>query len=915
MRFRILGPLEVDADGRSLDLAGVRQRRLLATMLLNPNRVVALPLLIEAVWDDDPPATAARIIQNQVAELRKTLTRAGGLIDTDDAGYRLRVGPDELDAAVFARLTAQGEARRDPGLLRQALALWRGRALTGLGGRMLGREAARLDEQRLAAWEDCLELELAAGVHDTTMAELSGLVAQHPLRERLTGLWITALYRCGRRDEALAAYRTLADRLSDELGIDPSPRLRRLHEAVLGGHEVPLTADRTDAAVVPAQLPHDVAGFVGCIDDLAVLDGMLSDGQAGRVAVISTIAGTAGVGKTALALHWAHRVRDKFSDGQLYVNLRGFDPAGSAKEPAQAVRGFLDALHVPAAQIPADPDGQAALFRHLLADKRVLLVLDNARDAAQVRPLLPDAPGCLVLVTSRNHLADLVAAPGGRPVMLDLLSFDEARQLLARRLGDERVRAEPDAVEEIITRCARLPLALAVVAARAASQRHPLAELAAELRRTRGDLGPFTGEDPRTDVRAVFSWSYRALTPAAARLFRLLGLHPGPDLTLPAAASLVGRPVGETRSPLTELVQAHLLTEQVAGRYTFHDLLRAYAAEQAREAEPDEERRAAIDRVLDHYLHTAYAANRLTEPNRDPIELTAPRHGVTPEGFTDRRQAFDWFTAEHLALIGAIGQATAAGSDVHTWQLTWALANYLDRLGHWQSIIATHEAALIAARRLGDQPAQAYAHRFLARTYLRTGRYDDALGHFHQALDFYREVADQTGQAHTHHGIAQVYDRQGRHREALGHARQALDLYRATGNRAGQAGALNNIGWYHGQLGEHRQALACCEQALAVQQEVGDRTAEANTWDSLGYAHHHLGDHRRAIDCYSNALDLFRKLGSRYWEADTLTHLGDTHHATGETDSALACWRRALAILDDLEHADAGSLRAKLQRL
>ncbi len=914
MKFWILGPLEVDAEGRSLDLAGVRQRRLLAAMLLNPNRVVPLPLLIEAVWDDDPPATAARIIQNQVAELRKTLTRAGGLIDTDDAGYRLRVGPDELDATVFARLAAQGEARRDPGLLRQALALWRGRALTGLGGRMVGREAARLDEQRLAAWEDCLELEMAAGGYDTTMAELSGLVAQHPLRERLTGLWITALYRCGRRDEALTAYRTLADRLGDELGIDPSPRLRRLHEAILGGHEVSPTPGLADAAVVPAQLPHDVAGFVGRLDDLAVLDGMLSDREAGRVAVISTIAGTAGVGKTALALHWAHRVRDKFSDGQLYVNLRGFDPAGSAKEPAQAIRGFLDALHVPAAQIPADPDGQAALFRHLVAGKRMLLVLDNARDAAQVRPLLPGAPGCLVLVTSRNHLADLVAVHGGRPIMLDLLSSDEARQLLARRLGSERVLAEPEAVEEIVTRCAHLPLALAIVVARAASQRDSLAGLAAELRRTQGDLGPFTGEDPRTDVRAVFSWSYRALTPAAARLFRLLGLHPGPDLTLPAAASLAGVSADHARTLLTELTQAHLLTEQIAGRYAFHDLLRAYAAEQAREVEPDGERRAAIHRVLDHYLHTAYAANRLTEPNRDPIDLTAPQRGVTPESFADREQAFDWFAAEHLALIGVIGQATGTGFDVHTWQLTWAFANYLDRAGHWQSIIATHQAALDAARRLRDRPAQAYAHRFLARTCLRTGRYDEALAHLHQALDFYREVADQTGQAHTHHGIAQVHDRQGRHREALGHARQAHDLYRAAGNRAGQAGALNNIGWYHGQLGEHRQALACCEEALAVQQEVGDRNAEANTWDSLGYAHHHLGDHRRAIDCYSKALDLFRELGSRYWEADTLTHLGDTYHATGNAGSALACWRPALVILDDLEHADAGSLRAKLQR-
>src|SRR3954464_2417569 len=388
VEYRILGSLEACAGGRPLVLGGWRQRRVLAALLLRAGRVMPVADLVEAAWGDDPPATAESQARNRVAALRSILTRHGGLIDTVDSGYRLRLDGASLDLAVFEELTARGRAARDPALLRQALELWRGPALDGLGGALLGQAATALEESRLAVLEDCLAWE--ADRSTVSVEELRELVAAHPVRERLVGLLVAALARGGRRDEALAVYRSLAGRLADELGIDPSPELRRRYQALRRRE-------------VPAQLPADVAGFVGRAGELARLDGLLSDAQAGRTAVLSAIDGTAGVGKTALAVHWAHSVRDKFPDGQLYVNLHGYSTVAPA-DPADVLGSFLRALGVPPARVPADAAAAAALFRDQLADRRVLVVCDNAADAEQVRPLLPDAPGCLALVTSRQPL-------------------------------------------------------------------------------------------------------------------------------------------------------------------------------------------------------------------------------------------------------------------------------------------------------------------------------------------------------------------------------------------------------------------------------------------------------------------------------------------------------------------------------
>jgi tetratricopeptide (TPR) repeat protein len=685
---------------------------------------------------------------------------------------------------------------------------------------------------------------------------------------------------------------------------------------------------RTGRLVVPAQLPADLPTFAGRAAHLADLDRLLNDVKGSGVAVgpgggrspavvISALAGTAGVGKTALAVHWAHRVRGEFPDGQLYVNLRGFDPGKQAMTPDEAVRGFLDALQVSPQRIPIGLDAQAALYRSLLAGRRMLVVLDNARDPGQVRPLLPGASGCLVVVTSRNRLDGLVALDGARPLALDLLSTEEARQVLAARLGADRVTAEADAVVDIIASCARLPLALAIVAGRAAT--HPqftLAALAAQLRQARGGLGALAGgDDPHSDLRAVFSWSYHTLTPAAARLFRLLGIHPGPDTSTPAAASLTGLPAEQTWELLADLTRANLLTEHTPGRFTVQDLLRAYATEQAHTHDTDDERRAATHRLLDHYLHTAHTAALLLNPTRDPITLTPPRPGVTPEHPDDHDDAMAWFATEHPALLAAVDHAAATGFDTHTWQLAWSLVEFLDRRGHWHHWAATQQAAISAARRLADPSAQAYAHRILGRAYLELHRYDDAYTQLRHALDLYGRTGDQLGQAYTHISVAVVCGHQDRPAEAVDHGKQALHLFQAAGHQRGQGRALNGIGWFQSQLGEHEQALNSCQQALTLQQELGDPHGEAGTWDSLGYAHHHLGHHPHAITCYQHALRLYRNQGDRYFEAETLTHLGDTHHAGGDSVAARDAWHHALAILADLDHPDADQIRTKLHDL
>ena len=928
MRFAILGPLLVHDGETAVDVPRGRQRVLLAALLMHAGEPVAADALVEAVWDEDPPPGAVITLRSHVSRLRRVLgPRAGPRLVTRHPGYLLQAGTDEVDVLRFRGLcqsgvTALREAAwtRAHGLLGEALGLWRGAALADVPSELLQRdEVPGLEELRVQAEEWRADAALHLGRHDELVAELRALTARHPLRERFHAQLMLACYRCGRQAEALAAYQHARQVLIDELGTEPGPELRQLHQRVLSADPAlaapePALAPRAKTAV-PRDLPIGVRNFTGRSSELRALTRALDESgtETPGTVVISAIAGTAGVGKTALALNWAHQIADRFPDGQLHVNLRGFDPSGAPAGPETAIRGFLDALGVAPQRIPPDSQAQARLYRSLLADQRMLVVLDNARDERQVRPLLPASPGSLVLVTSRSQLSGLAVTDGARLFILDVLSHAEAVQLLTARIGHARVAAEADAVGQIVTLCACLPLALAVAAARAAARPgFPLSTLAAELRDATGRMDVLDAGAPAVSVRAVFSWSCQQLTAQAVRMFRLLGLHPGPDISIPAAASLTATEQPETRRLLGELTRLHLITEHAPGRYALHDLLRTYAADQARACDSEPERREAIGRVLDHYLHSAAHGAFTVTSTFEPVTLIPPRSGTIPERPVGPRSALAWFDAEHQVLLAAAGLAAESGFGTHAWQLPWAMTPFLRKRGHWQEWAAIQRTALAAATRLGDMTGQAVARRLLATAYDDLGDFEQALDHYLTSLELYRRLGDCCGEARTLAGLGVLAARQGRHRDALDYDEQSLRLYRTAGDKAGEAVTLYGIGWDHGLLGDFEQARAFCRQALVLNTKVGNRDVDAAIWDSLGYAEHHLGNITEAAACYERALGIIREFGDRWREAVTLTHLGDVRHAGSDHPRAREAWQQALAILDDLDHPDAGKIRAKL---
>ncbi|HWM04677.1 MAG TPA: BTAD domain-containing putative transcriptional regulator [Actinophytocola sp.] len=895
MEFRLLGAVAARVDGRDVDLGHARQRCVLAALLADANRVVPADQLLVRVWSHDHPRRGRNALSGYVSRLRQILGTT--TIRRHPGGYVLTVEPDAVDLHRFRSLVSRArESTEDEAvaLLGQALDLWHGPALATLDTPWVNALRERLDAERLAAELDRNDLALRLGFEVPPPTELAD---RYPLDERIAGQLMLALYRAGRQAQALRHYDRVRRALAEELGADPSPPLALTHQRILAADPTLTTAQASQP--VPRQLPAPHGAFAGRVRVLRRLDEILENPGL----TIAAVSGTAGVGKTALALHWAHGVADRFRDGQLYVDLRGFDP-GSVTSPAEAVRGFLDALSVPPQRIPASLDAQLGLYRSLLAGRRLLVVLDNARDVDQVRPLLPGAAGCLVLVTSRDRLTSLVTREGAHPLPLGLLGDAEARALLARRAGQDRVDAEPAAVAEVVRRCARLPLALSVVAARAATDPTlGFAGLAAELRDHSG-LDALAGADPLTDPRTVFSWSYRTLGQAAARLFRLLGAQLGAEVTEPAAASLAGLPVAEVRPALAELARAQLIAARSPRRFAVHDLLKAYAVELAATTEHDE----ATRRLRDHYLHTADAADRLLLPSRDPVHLPPPVAGVTLARLDDGAQAMAWFTAEHAVLVPLVDQ-TANDSPAHAWQLARALGTYLDRQAHWRDWATVGQAAVTATSTLADGPARAEAHRVLAYANAELGNYDEAHQQLREALTLF--AGDAVGLARTHLAISWTHDRRSCPAEALAHGRTALDLYRSANVRSGQARALNIIGWSYAQLRDHR-ALAACRLAITLHHDLGDHYGEAASWDSLGYAHHHLGDHERAIACYTRAITLHHTAGDRHDEANVLAHLGDTHATAGDPDRAREAWSQALTILTDLDHPDADRLRATL---
>jgi DNA-binding SARP family transcriptional activator/tetratricopeptide (TPR) repeat protein len=934
--FTVLGPVRAWAGETELELGPPRQRALLALLLAGAGRPVALGEIVDVLWGQDPPGSALNVVHRYVGALRRLLepglpTRAAGRwLVRASGGYRLDVDAGTLDllrfrqAAELARRTAESSPGEAVEGYAGALALWQGPAASGIPAELRSHPVfGALDRELLAAVRQAADTALRAGLPERVLEPLQRAADLHPLDEALQARLVLCLAAGGHQAEALEVHRAVRTRLAEELGIEPGPELRDAHRQILhrtapqAPARAPAPPPAADTATIrPAQLPPDLPTFTGRTAELALASNALpEEGGHPTAVVISAIGGMAGIGKTTLAVHWAHRIAHRFPDGQLYVNLRGFDPTGTAMPPGEAVRLFLDALGVPAQRVPAGLDAQVGLYRSLLAERRVLVVLDNARDTEQVRPLLPGNPECLVIVTSRNQLSGLVAIDGARPLTMDLLPADEARAFLAHRIGAQRLAAEPAAVEEIVDRCAGLPLALAIVAARAVTRPgFTLCTVAAELRESHGSLDAFTGDDAASDARAVFSWSYRALTADAARLFRLLALHPGPDITVHAAAGLAGLPVPRTRALLNELTRAHLAGEHRPGRWSCHDLLRSYASELVRTVDGDAERRTAVHRMLDHYLHTAAAAMLRFSPHREQIPLPPPLPDASPGDPADQRRAVAWFRAEQRVLPGVVEVAAATGFGGHAWRLAWALDLFLDRHGRWHDQVTVQGTALAAAQRAGDDPGQAHAHRALGFAHARLGRQGAAQAHLRRALDLFTDLGDPIGQGLAHRSLAFAANGVGLHRRALYHYDHALELFRITGHRNGQARVFNEVGWTHILLGEYEQAVARCEQAIALHGETGDPNGVAAAADSLGYAHHHLGHHAEALACYRRALGLYRRISDHHLAADTLVHIGDTHAAAGDRDAARTAWRQALAVLEELDHPDAGPVRARLRQ-
>jgi DNA-binding SARP family transcriptional activator/tetratricopeptide (TPR) repeat protein len=965
VHFAVLGPVRAWRADAELRLGPPQQQAFAALLMANAGRPVAVAEVVDMLWGRDSPPSAVNVVRRYVGALRRVLEpglprmATGRWLLREGGGYRLNVGVTALDLLRFRDLRTQARAADradDPAsaleLYAQALALWRGHAAAGIpAGARSHPVFAGLDGERLATVKEAVDTALRYGRVEPVLAQLQGLADHHPLDEPLHSRLIRALTLTGQQSQALETFQKIRVLLAEELGVEPSSELLAAHREVLSARTAPThptsfaASDREgstgrDAASEtasparddllvplprPAQLPAFYEHFAGReaeIDHLLRrLPAIPSHGGPGTTMVINAIGGMAGVGKTTLAVQVAHRVTDRFPDGQLYVNLRGFDLHGAALDPAEAVRGFLEALGVSRKQMPDSPEAQAALYRSLLADRRVLVLLDNARDADQVRPLLPGAAGCLVLITSRNQLTSLVVAGGAHPLTLDLLAPKDARQSLVRRLGADRVAAEPAAVDTIISLCGGLPLALSIITARALmNPTFPLSGIAAELMEANGSLDAFDGLDATTDVRTVFGWSYRTLTGEAARLFRLLSLHPGPDIGTHAAAALADRPTVRVRSLLGELTRTHLLTEEAPGRYRFHDLLRAYANELARaedgEGDSEEERRDAVCRMFDHYLLTAYASAPLLDPaGVFPSPAPSPETTGTPVVLGDAESALSWFSTERLVLLGLARQSVDEGLGAHAWQLARLLDPVHERFGHWHDWADLQRIALAAAQQLADPVGMAHAHGGLGRACSLLRRYAEAEDHLRRALSLFEALGDDLSQAHTRRALGWVMTRTERHGEAIRHTRHALDLYRIAGHLNGQADAMNAIAWYQAVLGDYDKAMATAVGSLSLYRRMSDRGGpnEANAWDTLAYAHHHLGNFRRARTCYLRAIGMLRRNGDRYNEAGSLTRLGDTHAATGDDALARAVWAQATEILTEIDPPWAAEVRTKLQ--
>ncbi|HEX8627468.1 MAG TPA: tetratricopeptide repeat protein [Catenuloplanes sp.] len=902
--FGVLGAVQARINDRPVNLGHARQRCVLGVLLIEAGRPVAVDQLIDRLWGEDAPQRVAGALYSYLSRLRRAVADAPGVgIERQPGGYLLTVDPQTVDLHRFRRLvTLARTSESDQSaaeLLAQALGLWRGEPLADLDTPWMTSMRQLLLSERFAAELDRNDVLLRLGRHGELLPALSAAVDEHPLDERLAEQSMLALYRCGRQADADEQYRRIRRCLAEELGSDPGAALRRLHERILAA-DPGLAAPTGDAAApdvqlagrppVPAQLPADVRAFTGRTGELAALDRLLSPPSgsdpllsATTAVTIAVLSGTAGVGKSALAVRWAHRVRDAFPDGQLYVNLRGYD----AEQPvaaADALAGFLTALGVRGSEIPLEIDERAGRYRSELAGRRMLVLLDNASSVEQLRPLLPGTGSCLVLITSRDSLPGMVAVHGAERLNLDLLPLPDAVGLL-RRLVGARVDQEPSAATELAAACARLPLALRIAAELAAARTDvPLAELVAELddHQRRLDLLD-AGGDPRAEVRAVFSWSYQNLPVDAARAFRLLGIHPGVSVHVDAAAALTGTGTPEARRLLSLLARASLIHASSGGRYAMHDLLRAYAAELATEHDSAPDRETALTRLFDHYLASSVAAMNALYP------ATTPAVG-------DPDAARSWLQAEWPNLAAACTYGAAHGWHRHAIALAETLFRYLDAGGPVAAAVTVTASAAAAAWAIGDRDAQARALTNLGRLHRRQGQLDRAAETYRQALALYAGLGDRVAVAGALRNVGSVHWRQGHYRQAADHYQQAWTLFRELGDGAGEADALVRLGLVDERLGHEGRAAERLQPALELFARLGDRFSEAYVLSLLARLRHQPDQLELSAAHLEQSLAVVRQAGDRTREAYALTDLAAVHARRGRLTEAAGHLRQALML-------------------
>ncbi|MCS7478243.1 AfsR/SARP family transcriptional regulator [Umezawaea endophytica] len=942
LRFEVLGLLRVIRTGQEVDLGAAKQRAVLAVLLLNRNTPVSRDHIITAVWGDAAPTSAVNLVQTYVAGLRRALEprrarRAPAeLLTSVGDGYLLRVERGALDLDVFessaveaGRMRAAGDLAGAAGLLDDGLALWRAEPLGGIAGLFAEVERGRLVERRFAVLEERAELRLALGQGADLVGQLTALVGDQPLRERAHGLLMRALCQADRQAEALAVYREARRVLIDELGVEPGPELRRVQMAVLAGDDpepgraaapaappAPAAPVTPVGGTVPAQLPRAPASLIGRDAELRRMDELLADDPGGGLLLV--VSGPAGVGKTALALHWAHRVRDAFPDGQLYVDLHGYDPNQDPLDAGEVLNRFLRTLGVQPNDAPVTVEERSALYRTLVADRRMVVMLDNVLGSTELLPLLPGSSSCVV-VTSRRRLVGLVAHAEARLVELDMLTPDAAVEVLGRVAG-RGAGADAAGLRRLAELCDGLPLALRIAAARlAVSPTLRVADFVAELDDEHGRLAALGLEDGEGPVRAALDASRRALPPLAARLLALVGLHPGTHVTPFVAAAMAAVDAGQAQRALDSLTAANLLSVGEPGRYGAHDLVRVYSKTLAGEL-ASEERRDATGRMLDYYLHVADVADGLLPISRGSVRVEPKHRPTAVPKLESSADAIGWLEAEEANLLAVADLAADSSAPVfdrewlvHAWQLAYALSRFFWLRADHGTWLRVTESGLRAATEL-DEPKAKFVMLFnLGTALLRLRRNDEALVRHGQALDVARASGDLDQQARALTTVADTLLDVGRIEESEAHYREAIEVSRSAGSRWTEANAHHNLGLLYLANGRVAEAPTWLRAALVMYREVGEQCGESTCHSDLSVALLSEGHYEEAAVSARSALTLATDAASPYHQAlahDQLATVFDRQGVPG----AVSHWQRALALFTELDAPEADQVRARLAR-